>query len=301
MAKIIILSAHGFEAEVWTRGAHVARLLHRAGGVETPMLYTPQIYQPGDTPRFFGSWPMVPFCNRAYGAKYDSGFAVENVPVNDPAGFNIHGDGWQADWAVEKREDSRVVLRHIALKSSGFSYVARLGVSLDAGGVTFDLALTNPGSGTCLFGMGFHPWFPRDDETKLCFNSGGEIYTGDAFRPFGCGSTRKAHDFSTARVVRPELDGKDAELAANYLNWDGIARLDWPNRGKSLRILASPNLRTPLVWSPVGADFVCFEPQSHGVGAQTEGLMRAIAPLTPLGKGQSMHGTMRLSLEDFAG
>jgi len=295
MSKTITLRAHGFTAEIWTQGANVVRLDHQG----QHLLYCPENPQPGTEPRRFGCWPMVPMCNRAFDAKLDTGIGIFDLPANDPAGTNIHGDGWQAEWTVEHLTDNRVVLRHVAFKFGPYAYVARMALTLEAGGVNFDLALTNLSHATLPFGMGFHPWFPCNTETRISFSAAGEVYMREGFRPESHGPVRADNDFTLPHAPRQPQNGVDHEIAANYTGWDGKMRLDWPNRGKSLNLLASPNLRHPVLWSPVGADFVCFEPQSHAVGAQTEGLIRAIAPLTMLAHGQSLNGAMRLVPEDL--
>ncbi len=300
MSKIITLNAHGFEAEVWTRGAHVVRLVHKAGRSETPLLFSPPSRAPGDSPRWFGSWPMLPLCNRAFGAKLDTGVEVFDLPPNDPAGFNIHGFGWQNDWEVTFHSENRLVLQHVASSIGPYSYRAQMAFTLDQGGVTFDLILIHLGEKPMPYGMGFHPWFPANAETRLHFNASRELYVDAGFHPKSSGPIHADHNFTSARQVRLQKGGKDTETAANYLDWDGFAQIDWPDIGKSLELRASPNLRYPLVWSPIGAEFVCFEPQSHAVGAQTEGLVRALAPLQMLAKGQVLQGSIHFALKDLA-
>jgi aldose 1-epimerase len=300
MSKSLTLAAHGFTAEIWPHhGANVVRLIHEGDGVGTPLLYTPINPQPGDSPSWFGLWSMVPLCNRAFGAKLDTGFEIFDLPANDPAELNIHGFGWQAAWDVIQRSSTRVVMEHRASGKGPYAYLARLSVSLDETGVNFDLALRHQGPEPLPYGMGFHPWFPANDKTRVTLKAAGEIYMREGFHPVAHGPVRPEHDFSKGRKIREGHGETDRERAVNFIGWDGVARIDWPDRAKSLSILASPNLNSPVLWSPKGADFVCFEPQSHAVGAQTEGLIRAIAPLKTLAPGETLHGAMRLSISDL--
>ncbi len=303
MSEIIILNAHGFRAEIWRKGANTVRLVHTADGVETPMLYTPEQPEAGETPRWFGSWPMLPMCNRAFAAKLDTGFEIHDLPANDPSGANIHGFSWQNTWDVVAQSQCRVVLQHVGRGLGPFDYTAQTSVTLEQSGVTFDLSVTHQGEAPLPFGMGFHPWFPADGDTLVSFKAAGEIYMAEGFRPVGSGPVRPMHDFSHGRGIRRHAEGPaggmDCETAANYLDWDGTMQVHWPRLGKALVLNASPNLRSPVVWSPVGAEFVCFEPQSHAVGAQTEGLVRALAPMRILARGETLNGSMRLSLRDM--
>ena len=295
MAQSVFLDAHGFACEIWPQfGANVVRLTHVHNGKTIPLLYTPDAPEPGPNPSWFGLWPMVPLCNRAFGAKLDTGFTVYDLPINDPAGTNIHGFGWQAAWDVVAQSHARVVMAHRAVNQGPYSYLARLAVSLEASGVSFDLSLTHEGEEALPYGMGFHPWFPANSETRVRLRAAGEVYMAEGFRPQGHGRLRDLHDFSRGRPAR-----EWSERAINFTHWDGVAHIDWPDRNTSLTVRASPNLCHPVLWSPEKADFVCFEPQSHAVGAQTEGLIRAIAPLHMLNRGETMVGSLHFSLSDF--
>ena len=299
MPEKIILNGHGFSAEVWRRGAHMVRLIHIAADVETPLLYAPENIEAGDTPRWFGSWPMLPMCNRAFGAKLDSGFECYPLPANDPSGANIHGFSWQNDWDVVLQTPTRVVLQHIGRGLGPYDYTATCGVTLTAAGVSFDLRITHQGKDPLPYGMGFHPWFPADESTLVSFGARSEIYMAEGFRPVSSGPVRPQHEFARGRAIRLIQDGKDQETAANYLDWDGTMQITWPNRRLAVVLQASPNLRSPVVWSPVGAEFVCFEPQSHAVGAQTEGFVRALAPMQTLAQGETLQGSMHLSVKEI--
>ena len=53
-----------------------------------------------------------------------------------------------------------------------------------------------------------------------------------------------------------------------FLDWDGRARVLWPERGLELDVTADPQLSTYIVYSPSAkADFLCFEPVTHSVDA----------------------------------
>jgi aldose 1-epimerase len=275
-------------AEVWPDVAVVAALA--VDGM--PLLYTPPdaAFQPGGIHRF-GLWPLVPYANRAFGAKLDTGFEVFDLPENDPGGGNgLHGFGWQQPWTVVAQSETRVVLRQ-DLKSGGgpYRYLARFSITLDAAGATFDLSVENRAPRALLHGLGFHPWFP---DGVVTLEARGELVLGAGFRP--------THAVSAAGPLRfPEhakLHGD--ERAANYLDWTGIARLATPLA--NLVITASPNMRHPVLWQPVGAPFLCLEPQTHAIGAPSDALVRALAPLTPLAPGESLHGTMRVALDTSA-
>ena len=53
-----------------------------------------------------------------------------------------------------------------------------------------------------------------------------------------------------------------------FLDWDGRARVLWPERSLELDVTADPQLSTYIAYSPSAkADFFCFEPVTHSVDA----------------------------------
>ena len=53
-----------------------------------------------------------------------------------------------------------------------------------------------------------------------------------------------------------------------FLDWDGHARVLWPERRLELDVTADPPLSTYILYSPSAkADFFCFEPVTHPVDA----------------------------------
>lgn len=300
MMQRVHLKAHGTEVELWPEhGGMISSLSAQIGRRRVPLLYTPADARPGTgKPTWHGCWAMLPFANRAFGAKLDTGFEVFDLPVNDPeADGNIHGFGWQNTWTVSALEGPRVVLSHELVSDGGpYRYRAWQTITLEPGGATLDLAIENRASRALPYGIGFHPWFPIDGRARFVAIASGEVALGPGFRPAGIvRGVRAAHDFSQGRPAR-----ENGERAVNFLGWDGVARLDLPDLDMSIRIEASPTLSCPVMWSPPNTPFLCFEPQSHGVGAPTEGLVRMAAGLQPLAPGGVLSGAMRLSVSELA-
>ena len=95
--------------------------------------------------------------------------------------------------------------------------------------------------------------------------------------------------FARGRLVA----GAD-ELAISYVDWTGEASLSTASTGLGIGINASASLRHPVLWSPPDADFVCFEPQSHSIGAPSEPAARVATPLQRLAPGETLSGWMAL-------
>lgn len=286
----ITLCAHGF----------VARLLPEAGGLIAslnyrgrPLLHAPDgaCITPGEPVRF-GLWPLVPFANRAFGARLlmPDG-AARALPVNDPAtGACIHGFGWQRPWRVEAVTDASATLRHDLDEGGGpYRYAASLTLSLQPGRASVTLAVENRAGEALPYGIGLHPWFPRDADTRLIARAQGEMRLGTGYRPTGAGPLPAGLDLTGASPLP-----RDREVAASLIGWSGDALLTVPSHGLTMGMEASEALRHPVLWCPSGSDFVCFEPQAHAIGAPSDPVAAAATPLRMLAPDESLSGTMSL-------
>lgn len=284
---------HGdFSAEVWPEVGVVAALSVRRNERNVALLYTePQAkLQPGAIHRF-GLWPLVPFANRAFGAKLDTGIEVIGLPANDPSGGDstLHGFSWQNPWSLASHDEARVVMEQEVRRNSGpYHYAARFSVLLDDAGATFDLAVRNMASRALPFGLGFHPWFPRGVVT---LKAEAELVLGHGFKPVHAMPVSNPCYFPDQAKLH-----SNNERAANYLRWNGIAHVALAEEHAKMIVTASPNLRHPVLWQPVGAPFMCLEPQTHAIGAPSEAVVRVLTPLHSLIQGETLSGTMRIEL-----
>ena len=292
----VILKAHGFRARIIPSvGSIVASLdWHAPSGKVHPLLFSPQGAVPTtEAPNFMGAWAMVPFANRAFDCLIDDGIERFTVPVNDPARTgNIHGFGWQSRWSVMTQSLAQLVTAH---RRSGaddpYAYDATQTITLLDGQVRLDLSVTNRADRALPYGLGFHPWFACASDTALTMSSRGALALGAGYRATGRTDFADGGPFGSGRIVR-DLTG---ELALSYVDWVGDAVFSTPSRGLSISIGASDTFRHPVLWSPPGADFVCFEPQSHGIGAPGDAVARTITPLARLEPGQTLSGWMTIT------
>lgn len=244
-------------------------------------------------PNRFGLWPLVPFANRAFGAVVDDGESRFATPVNDPeTGSTIHGFGWQVPWSVTEFGPERIVMEHERRDGPDpYRYRARFSVEATSRAVIFRLGVTSRAATALPFGIGLHPWFVADAHTRFQANTGGALRLGPGYRPVGRFQFDDGGPFTDPVVLDP-----DRETAWSFTDWDGAAMLLDPTRGLRIVVTASPTLRQPVLWAPPAADFLCFEPQSHGIGAPSDAAGRAATPLVRLEPGQSMIGSMRISV-----
>jgi len=244
------------------------------------------------SPNFFGTWAMLPFANRAFDSVVDDGENRFQVPANDPSG-SIHGFGWQSAWDVLRHDQGHAVLEHRRTGGPApYRYCARQEISLDDGGMTIRLSITNEAETALPFGIGHHPWFPCAADTRLIMRAAGALVFGEAFRATGKESFTQGGPYSGPRPFR-----SDGVTAWSFLGWDGRARIETPSTGIVITLTASESLNCPVVWAPAGADFLCVEPQSHAIGAPSEPAARAATPLRRLAPGEALEGWLRIAPE----
>ncbi len=286
----IRLEAHDLTAEILPQaGGLVKSLAWRHAGRDHALLY-PADHAPraDSTADRHGLWPLVPFANRAFGARLLHGGERLALPVNDATdGSTMHGFGWQAAWQVVEHGADHVLLRHAYDRADPYAYVAEFDVTLLPGAARFSLAVSNLGQRALPFGIGLHPWFPRSEHTRLAATARGALRFGPRYRATGTGPVMPADDHAAGRLLPPET-------AVSYLDWDGVAVLSEIAPGLALTIRASATLRHPVLWTPAGAPFVCFEPQSHAIGAPSEPVVAAATPLALLQPGETLSGWMTL-------
>lgn len=285
-----------FTAEIRPEiGGLVAAWTWRRPEGDRPLLRPPTGEAPSvERPTPYGLWPLVPFANRAFDGLVDDGIRPFRVACSEPGRPDaaIHGFGWQSAWDVVGGADDRVHLRH--RRASGpdpYRYTAEETVTLIGPSLRIDLVVTNDAAEPLPFGLGLHPWFPADDATRLTFRAERELTLGPGYRGTGAVPLAPDRDFAAGRPVRGP-----AELVASLVGWDGRARLDQPTDRYALEIASSPSLSAPLLWAPADADFVCFEPQTHAIGAPSEPAVRALTPLARLNPGESLAVWMTLTV-----
>jgi aldose 1-epimerase len=207
---------------------------------------------------------LVPFSNRISRGGIDwNGRHYPLEPNLSGEAFPIHGDGFQRAWAAQVGGASA----RLTLENGSFGpwqYRAEQQFSLTETAMTVALAVTNTGLDPLPFGCGFHPWFPRNADTRLAFEAAAVWMEDERHLPTHARHLEAAPDwnFATARPL------PDTLINNGYTGWHGPATITQGDDAMSCSVQASDNLDTALIYSPdETADFFCFEPVSHPVDA----------------------------------
>ena len=219
-------------------------------------------------------YPLVPYSNRIRGARLrygDRTFALaRNFGMHPHA---IHGVGWQHPWSVVEASlrHAQVVLVHQANGDDAAAWpwpfratqTFRLTEDGDARAVRLLTTLTieNMGCEPFPFGLGWHPFFVRDADTRIAFRAE-RVWRNDATQlPRRLVAIPRTWDFARAR----ELD--DSGLDNVFVGWAGAASIHQPSTATFTTLDADRACSRLVVYAPARAPFVALEPVSHDTDA----------------------------------
>jgi aldose 1-epimerase len=207
---------------------------------------------------------LAPFSGRVSGG----GFTFEgrfhalepNLPTEK---YPIHGNAFSLPWTIVLQAHDRLVLTLAADGPGPFRYSAVTTYRLEGPALVMSLEITNRGM-RLPFGVGFHPWFVRNQGTTLTAPAQEVWLESEDHLPVGVEAVAShGHlDFAVSRQL------PQGWVNNGFSGWDGKADIEWPSRGIDATVVASPTLDTYMLFSPSAeADFFCFEPVSHPVDA----------------------------------
>ena len=278
-------------------GARLASLRLKRAGATVDLLRpaTSEALAGGDAYGTCG-FPLVPYSGPIFGGGFAWGGAFHRLGRNYPGEpVATHGEGWISPWSVETAASDRLVLVFDHRPAEGrfpFAYRARLDYRLDASGLSIHLALINRDHRPMPAGLGFHPYFRRHPDTRLTFSSTG-CWPPDAAETVqvGCQPLSPALDFAAGQPVDAFVIDRCFE------GWDGVALIEQPADGITLRLTADAVFGKLQLYSPWGYPYVCVEPVTNA----NDGFNRAAIGVAGHGvvalePGRRLEGGLRIAL-----
>lgn len=224
-------------------------------------------------------FPMVPYCNRIAGGRFQwGGRTVTLAPNAAGQRHPLHGLGWLAPWRVVRADTSSALLEHRyegAPADSGewpWAYVAHQHIALDESGCTVRLMVQNLSADTAPMGLGLHPYFRRADDSTVTFAAKAMLGIDGDFLVDG--SAHPADSLARWSEGSP-LPGVLVDHP--FTRWAGEARVADSHGGILLRGFGAPHCH---VFAPPDGKELCFEPVSHPPDAlnRTPEAMPAVQP-----------------------
>lgn len=213
--------------------------------------------------RQMASYPLVPYSNRIVNARLKVGsreFALS--PNFAPEPHAIHGVGWRRAWITKAASPTHL---HLALNHEPdadwpFHFAAHQRFELGARSLRVELGLLNTGNTPMPAGMGFHPFFPRPEETTLETRWQGYWTMSDHKVPQEHRQVPAEADFSNPRLI-------GAWRTDNcYTGWSRKAVLGHATHCTEL--VATEGFGHCVCFVPAdNRPFIALEPVSHVVDA----------------------------------
>jgi len=251
-------------------------------------------------------YPLVPYSNRIRNAELT--FAGGRYALARNFGDHphaIHGVGWQRAWNVAGASSARaqLMLVHDAIgdAKSAWPWPFRATQTFDLAAegaramLTATLTIENMGDAPFPFGLGWHPFFPRDTTTTLEF-AARSVWRNDATQlPVERQDATDGWSFAQAR------DPGNTTLDNVFAGWRGLATLRYTRTARATTVEADAACGCLVVFAPAGGDFVAVEPVAH----ETDAFNRAAAGAPATGMrvlpaGAAFSCTMRIGAAPLA-
>lgn len=239
-----------------------------------------------------GNFIMAPFCNRIRDGVFNVDGQSYQVPINQAdEGMAIHGHVRDFAWQVLDHGTDHVRLA-LTAQDGVWHYRIEHQIKLGVDRITADLTITNLAPRTMPFGIGYHPWFPRQNETQVTFPSHGAHRQDARALPL-------ADKDAVAGLDPQQPQPLDAirPLDHCFSGWEPReAQLSWPQSRYKMQMTASGALRHLQLYSPQGKAYFCLEPVSHLPDAINRPELGEAAQMDMLAPQGQLHGEMTLHL-----
>lgn len=230
-----------------------------------------------------GCYPLAPYSNRLGHRHFRwKGKEYTTAPNFDDNPHSVHGVAWQRPWDIVSSSAVDVGLRYRHEPDAHWPFAFELTqhFSLTAQALSVQLAFTNRADVTQPVGLGWHPYFPRRQRSRVHAELSAR-WESDATQ------------LPTRKVAQPGIDGDVAHLDFDHCfdGWNGEASI----RDERLSLRLSSSLSRLVVYTPHDKEYFCVEPVSHVSNAihmadpLAHGL-RAVAP------GETFEASMVLSV-----
>ncbi len=257
----------------------------------------------GDTPapgmqagvpnvRRTASYALVPYSNRVREGVFTwqgERFTLRPNFAGEP--HALHGFAWQRAWQVSERTANTVTMQlsHAGDADWPFACDVTQRISIDGDTLEFSLALTNRDTRDMPAGLGWHPFFPLTDATRLTVCWTGMLTNGADKMPTAVVPVPETLDFSRGRALQ------DVVVDNCFTGWHGVALVEEAAYQMEIRGDGTPAV---VLFRPQGQNFFAFEPVSHTNGALNglPGGEFATVDMQTLAPGQTCHARMTIAL-----
>lgn len=244
-----------------------------------PLLWQPD-YNANAVSPVGGCFPLIPYANRIKNAKFSLNDRLFNIDYqNCESKHALHGDGWINQWQVISQQESSITLGYNS-HFFPFHYRATQVIELLKNAVCITLNIQHLGRNAMPYGMGFHPWFIKQKNTRLHAPAKNMYEEDKEHFPTKLVSIPAKLNFSNTNSVLPDGFANNLFIGwAQNQHGQSLAKIYYPNSNRVIGIEAS-NIFDRYMYYQDGNDFFCFEPVSHNINAHNQPNMPGLALLS---------------------
>lgn len=280
-----------------TRGDMVLELDPCAGGTVSALRYrdmdilrpAPARIGPAFDPLKYAAFPMVPFVGRIHNGLFEcDGHSIALQPNLPPEPHAIHGHGWRAPWKLESEtEDTATLIYNHTADAWPWDYAARQTFSLRETQLIIHLSVTNHGDTQMPAGLGWHPYFARENATLSLPTT--HQWTPDEDTGENTPNAIEAcADLSAGRPVEALC------LDTTFSVREPKISVRWPTHW--ITMVSDPIFRHATIYVPPGERYFCVEPCSHAPNAVNSALPAQVTGMKWLAPGETLSGSIELSV-----
>jgi aldose 1-epimerase len=229
------------------------------------------------------SYPLVPYSNRVGYRRFEWLGRPYTTADNFPGSpHSMHGVAWQRPWEVVSQGAAEAVLayRHQPDEHWPFAFSVEQRFMLVPDALRIEMALRNEASQPAPAGLGWHPYFPKRQRSRLHAEIR-ERWEADATK------------LPTRRVAQPGIDADVAHLDFDHCfeGWTGPVRI----RDEKLSLALTSSLQRLVVFTPPHDPYFAVEPVSHVNNAinMAEPAQHGLVSLAP---GERLEAWMQLQI-----
>jgi aldose 1-epimerase len=203
-----------------------------------------------DRVRAAANYALVPYSNRI-GYRHFRWLGRDyTLEPNVDEPHSLHGVGWQRPWRVEAQVEhaASLVYEHAGDVHWPFPFVVRQRVMLQPDGMHLELEVTNKADIVAPIGLGWHPFFPKRQRSRLHAEVSHRWEAEPTLLP-------------TRPVAQTGIDADVAHLSFDncFNGWRGAARI----RDEKLSLALTSSLDRLVVYTPPEHPYFAVEPVGH--------------------------------------
>lgn len=213
----------------------------------------------------FACFPLVPWSNRITEGGFEQDGIFHPLRLTRPGEpYPIHGNGWMQSWQVTGRIERWIELSLESHRYDGnpYQYASSQCFSLLPDGLDVELSVTHLGRQPLPYGLGLHPYFVRNQATRLLSRASGVWLSGDDPIP-----VKHVSEFPPTWDYNAPASLEGPLIDNCFSGWDGRSVIQYPDRGLTLTMIMEDCPGYSLMYRPPRLPYFCLEPITHPIDA----------------------------------